>query len=379
MRVLVTSVASSGPLCMQLSTLGFEMAAIQPAYVDLGDFGSTRTRAAAGLPYTLVPPRVFPVRPYPYSLYLGGVADLVRRFQPDVLYGIGEPSELGIWQVVRLTRRHSPQTRIVLCSYENLRRDWSGFPRCLRGFAERATLPRVDMVAAGSHTAAATLIASGYDARRIRVVYTGVDEGRFQRCDAPAVRMELASGGGFVIGYVGRLVPEKGVDMLLQALANLPASCILAIAGSGRQEPELRALAARLGVADRVRWLGRVSYPQMPALYSALDAVAVPSRGISVWREQYGRVLVEAMLCGTPVVGSSSGAIPEVIGDAGLVFDEGDTGALTERLRRVAEEPGLAEELARRGLDRAAEQFTLEAQMRGLGEAFRQALELPAR
>ena len=96
----------------------------------------------------------------------------------------------------------------------------------------------------------------------------------------------------------------------------------------------------------------------MPAYYRQLDVLVVPSRTRSNWKEQFGRVAVEAMACGVPVVGSDSGEIPHVLGDAGLVFVEDDAAALRAHLARLMQDAGLQAELARRGRRRVLEHYT---------------------
>ncbi|MGB9873142.1 MAG: glycosyltransferase, partial [Anaerolineae bacterium] len=103
-----------------------------------------------------------------------------------------------------------------------------------------------------------------------------------------------------------------------------------------------------------------VSPERMPELLAQVDVVVLPSRTTRVWKEQFGRILVEAMACKVPVVGSDSGAIPEVVGDAGLIFPEGDTEALAECLQRLKESPQQRRELAKRGYVRATTLYSQE-------------------
>jgi glycosyltransferase involved in cell wall biosynthesis len=88
------------------------------------------------------------------------------------------------------------------------------------------------------------------------------------------------------------------------------------------------------------------------------DALVLPSRTTRLWKEQFGRVLIEAMACKVPVVASDSGAIPEVVGDAGLIFPEGDAQALADCLQRLMDSPELSQELAERGHARVLEHYT---------------------
>jgi glycosyltransferase involved in cell wall biosynthesis len=119
-------------------------------------------------------------------------------------------------------------------------------------------------------------------------------------------------------------------------------------------------LAEELGISKRVRFLGRVASMQMPGFYGSLDVLVLPSRTRPNWKEQFGRVLVEAMACGVVVVGSDSGEIPHVIGEAGLIFPEGDAGALRRQLTRLWDNPDLRIELSRRARQRVLDHYTQE-------------------
>jgi glycosyltransferase involved in cell wall biosynthesis len=162
----------------------------------------------------------------------------------------------------------------------------------------------------------------------------------------------------FVAGYAGRLVPEKGVDLLLQALAQLPAAARAHIVGAGPEQARLCQLAAELGLADRVTWTPLVPSTEMPGVLTSFDCLVLPSRTRPNWKEQFGRVVMEAMACGVPVIGSSSGELPNVIGDAGLIFPEGDAAALAEQLRQLWQQPPQRAALAARGRAQALARYT---------------------
>jgi glycosyltransferase involved in cell wall biosynthesis len=158
---------------------------------------------------------------------------------------------------------------------------------------------------------------------------------------------------------VARLVPEKGLIVLLQAAARLGGDWRLRIVGGGPLREHLEALAGELGIAERVSFLNQIPSTEMPRQYHEMDALAVPSLTTPTWKEQFGpRATVEAMASGLPVVGSNSGAIPNVIGDAGLVVPEGDVDALAGALYLLASNPHLRADLGQRGRARVLEHYT---------------------
>lgn len=156
------------------------------------------------------------------------------------------------------------------------------------------------------------------------------------------------------VAYAGRLETHKGVDVLLDAIAEDPR-LHLSVAGAGPREPHLRARVSSESLHERVKFFGALGHDDLPGFYRSADVVAVPSLTTVGWVEQFGRVAVEAMACGTPVVASASGALPDVVGHAGILVAPGDHTALREALLRVGLDPGLARMLRASGLRRAAE------------------------
>jgi glycosyltransferase involved in cell wall biosynthesis len=215
---------------------------------------------------------------------------------------------------------------------------------------------------AGSEEAASVLRIRGFEGPLAVIPQMGVDPEVF-RPDTSArrdAREEVGvPEGAFLAGYVGRLVPEKGVDLLVDAIPHVPGAHAL-IVGGGPRRRALERRASAAAAEARVHFAGDVPSLDVPRWIAALDCLVLPSRTTRRWKEQFGRVLVEAMATGVPVVGSSSGEIPSVIGDAGRIFVEGDGRALIGELRALAESRELRAELARRGRERALARYTQE-------------------
>ena len=185
---------------------------------------------------------------------------------------------------------------------------------------EAATLRRVDLGIGGNEAAARELSRKGV-ANVCVLPQLGIDPEGFRPEEKPVDRT-------LTIGYAGRLVPEKGVDFLIRAVAALEGEWRLRVLGKGPEEGALRALAEKLAVSDRIEFLPRVPHAEVAEFMRSLGVLALPSRTTEGWAEQFGHVLIEAVSSAVPVVASMSGSIPEVVGDAGLLFPEGDAESL---------------------------------------------------
>ncbi|XXF79111.1 glycosyltransferase family 4 protein [Myxococcaceae bacterium GXIMD 01537] len=161
--------------------------------------------------------------------------------------------------------------------------------------------------------------------------------------------------GAPVVGYLGRFVPEKGLELLAAALERLRTPWRALFVGGGPMEPWLREFAARR--PEQVRVLTGVSHDRVPRVLNAMDLMCAPSQTTPRWREQFGRMLVEAFACGVPVVASDSGEIPHTVGDAGIIVPESDESAWVRELEALLESPQRRTELTERGRARALDTF----------------------
>lgn len=201
----------------------------------------------------------------------------------------------------------------------------------------------------------------------------GVDETRFR----PQPQLELAASldipsDAFVVGYCGRFVVEKGLLTLCDALATLrylPQPWVWLLAGRGELRDAIQAQADLAGIGDRLRWATDIPHDQVPNYINLMHTLVLPSETTDKfktltakgWKEQFGHVLIEAMACAVPVIGSDSGEIPNVIDQAGLVFPEGNAPALADHLRLLMENLTRRQELAEAGYHRAMSYYTNRA------------------
>jgi len=364
--------------CRAIAEAGFELTALVARYCDCGDFGIASAPVDFDSPFRLRSAPVFPTRPYPYSRFLSGVAEAIALSEPDGVLYWGEPSELAASQVLGAAKRLQPEARLGVFVFENIDRQWRGKLSWLRGRAERRVLSYLDFAICATGTARDRLVRLGVPGDRCHIVYPQVDATRFHPVDTADLRAELDLQDRIVVGYCGRLVHEKGIDLLIDAVAELPEEYALLLVGGGREQPTLLARAAEIGIAGRVRHVDRVPVDQVPHYLCAMDMLVLPSRPVPQWQEQYGRVLPEAMLCGVPVIGSSSGAIPDVIGQAGLIFEQENVSALREAILRLGSDERLRSDLSTVGLEHARAAFS-NTYSRQLPEALRGSLAMPKR
>jgi glycosyltransferase involved in cell wall biosynthesis len=294
---------------------------------------------------------------------------LVAHIRPDVFHIDEESFNFATYQAMRAGVRFGAR-----CCFYN----WATVDRRYPppfGWFEQYAFRHAAHAIAGVQEAADILRRHGYCGPISVLPQFGVDPELFSPGDGGC-----GIGDGtlapspipFVIGYLGRLVPQKGLLDLIEALALLPAHTRVRLIGDGVQKPQLLARAAELGLSDRLELVAWTN--DVPAELRRLDALALPSHTTRGWKEQFGRVLIEAMSSGVPVVGSSSGEIPNVIGDAGLIFPEGDVPALAATLGRLAAQPALHADLARRGRARVLERYTQAALARQYYEVYREML-----
>lgn len=303
---------------------------------------------------------------------------IVHQVRPDVFHIDEEPYNLATFHAMRLAQ--SVNTRTVVFTWQNLFRRYP-LPFNLM---ERYVLNRTDALLVGNSEAAEVWQRKGYHGRMHLIPQFGVDPDIYYRRRRVTKKGKLSvfkqrkvsstSQPTLVIGYVGRLVEEKGLEILLLAASKLIGPWSMQILGNGPDRKRLEQVAQWLGVAPRVTFDHKMPSSHLPHYFSGLDVLVLPSLSRSNWKEQFGRVLIEAMACEVIVIGARSGAIPEVVGDAGLTFSEGSTDELQTHLQHLLDDVSLRESLRQKGRQRVIENYSQAAIAQHTVEVYREIL-----
>jgi glycosyltransferase involved in cell wall biosynthesis len=277
------------------------------------------------------------------------------RTPADVIYLHEEPHALTSFAVSLLKRRRT----LVIDSAVINTRGWFGG----RNVLEQATYRAIDLAFVRNAEVAEVIVRRGLDPAKLRgVLGNGVSRATFHPTERRAARAALGqlfpiatnalTSGRLVLAYAGRIWRPKGLAVLAKLRERLP--CEILVCGEVIDSDVARELAGAGAVV-----LPRLDVPDLRTFFSAADLFVLPSEPTPGWREQFGRVLVESIACGTPAIGSRLGAIPSILGDD-AVFEAGDLSSLTDVAKRFQGADDRAA-LLRRQSERLDANFTWEA------------------
>jgi glycosyltransferase involved in cell wall biosynthesis len=279
-----------------------------------------------------------------HAHYYPDLGRVMREERPDVVHLDEEPYNLATFLGVRAACRAGMPS--LFFTWQNINRRYP-FPfRIMEHYVYRHAAHAL----AGSEDAKRVLQEKRYPSGITVVPQFGVDPDMF-RPKASTLR-------NFTVGFLNRLVEAKGPMIALSALAALPSDVRMCMVGDGPLRGDIESAIRATRLENRVALRARIPSTEMPDLLRSLSVVVLPSLTTGNWKEQFGRVLIEAMACGVPVIGSDSGEIPNVIGDAGLIVPEGDAAALADAIRTVQTDVALRASLSRRGRERVLQNFT---------------------
>jgi len=266
----------------------------------------------------------------------------------DVVHCWEEPYIFVGGQIAKWSRR---DTTLVYATFQNIPKQ---YPPPFN-LIERYSMKRASgWIAFGRTVAEALEKRTGYSEKAHRVIPPGVDVNLFRpdRNAGREVRRKLNwdERGAPVVGYLGRFVEEKGLQMLMRVLDRTLSDWRALFVGTGPLEGVLRNWGATKG--ERVKVVTGVKHDEVPHYLNAMDVLCAPSQTTRRWREQFGRMLLESFACGVSVIASDSGEIPHVVGDAGLIVNEKDEQAWACSIACLLEDDKRRNEMRQRGLER---------------------------
>ena len=280
---------------------------------------------------------------------------LMKKYRFDAIHAWEEPYILAGYQIARLARK--TKTPFSFWTFQNINKR---LPPPFNYFERACVRTAAEWVAAGN-TVYSNALERGYPPKNGRVIPLAVNTSLFTSIpekERESRRRELGLSKP-VIGFLGRLVPAKGLRVLMEALEaldpDLPWS--LLVLGGGELQSEIENWAKRRG------WQGRVHIhlarqEDVPRYLALVDVLVAPSQTMRNWKEQFGRMLIEAFACGVPVIASDSGEIPHVVGDAGMIVPEKDVPAWTAAIHRMLRDTELRSRLRQSQISRV-QQFSV--------------------
>jgi glycosyltransferase involved in cell wall biosynthesis len=324
--------------------------------------------------------RILPVQPLTWGIRKNGLLNathiypgakkIVESLRPDIIELWEEPFSAVTTQFIFWTRKTVPNSKIVFFSAQNVLKRYP-FPFCA---FEKYAYHHAQFAFLMNRKVIEVIRRKGYD-KQFVVLPLGVDADIFRKKDTRHLKSMLGV-KGFVVGFVGKITRQKGILHLIETVSQVNKNVQLLIVGDGELRDEAEQLIDGVGLRGRTIFIDGVAHSQIPDYLNCMDILVLPSLSFPHLKEQFGRVIIEGMACEVPVIGSDSGEIPSTIGNAGLIFKEGDIRDLKEKIDALMRNRALRSSLARRGRKRVLEHFTwkviAEKQYRVYQELMRQ-------
>lgn len=352
MRVVVVSHLYADPAnrakLRSLAGLGVSLAVAVPDRWASNDGSEKPTSANEDDGIKLIPVPVRGEAGEPGRLNWDGktLGRVITDFRPDLVHIEEEPWTQVAALALRLARKLD--TRSVVSTSESVSQTHTIGERLRR---ERS-LRLATGVMASNKLALALATKRRPTAPRLSLPLLGV---------TPSPLKAREPHSNLAIAFVGRLVPERGLDLLFRACVGLAGRWSLIVIGTGPSQEELEELAQRLGIAARISWAGALPRQSVEEMWPRLDCLVLPSRTTERWVMTVGRAALHAMAHGVAVVGTNSGALPELVGDAGRIVPEEDVPALAAILQEFYADRSECERLGSMGRRRVVEEFSDDA------------------
>ena len=266
-----------------------------------------------------------------WTLFLiPSLPSILRKSRPDIVFCFQEEGTISLCWNLLCIKIFSPSTKVGFFSWQNIKIHGDKWHQRLRW---NLTKLLSDFFIAGSNEIAELFKSTGYNKEIYVQTEIGVSKKLFyqdsslrnQFRDKHNLKEEL------VIGFAGRMIQEKGIYDLSDALSKIDGINFKMVwAGDGDQLDKLK------DIRKEDIFLGKISMKEMHEFYNGIDLMILPSKTSPDWKEQFGLVAAQSLLCKTPVIGSNSGAIPEVIDNEDYIFDEGNSDQLAELITKFS-------------------------------------------
>lgn len=289
------------------------------------------------------------------SLYVfrKGLREAIRQFKPEVVH-VEQGTYAAVYaQTIRACRQLAPDAKATFFTWWNLPTPIRGIKKIL----EQYNLDHSACAIAGNQDAKDLLIGKGFHRPVCVMPQIGVSLNDYEIEQDASVRKQLGL-QGFVVGYIGRIAEEKGVEDLLKAMEGTSERWTLLTVGAGPFNDQLYALAKTFSI--RHSHVPSVRNEEIPQYLKQLDVLVLPSRKTPEWMEQFGHIIIEAMAAGVPVVGAQTGEIPNVIADAGILVRPEMPTEIRSALSDLANNSNLHTMLVRKGRERVERLYTHE-------------------
>lgn len=280
---------------------------------------------------------------------------VMKKAKPDVLYVEQGDNAFSYFQALTVGKMLNPKLTISFFTWVNWKHEFGWKYRFFWHFLERFNLWMSDRAIVGNHEAEKILREKGFQKPILVLPQLGMEMSFLPSKKESTEQKKVC--------FVGRMVEEKGVALLLNAfceIAKKHPDWNLYFVGAGPLKNKLEELVMKNDFSNRVFFLGSLSHEAVVEFLKNVDCMVLPSFDTKAWKEQFGHVLVEAMSLGVPVIGSTGGAIPWVIGDAGIIVEQQDEKALLQGLDEMLSDSGLREKYSQAGIERVKKKFTHE-------------------
>jgi len=295
-----------------------------------------------------------------------GMKRIVEEVKPDIVELWEEPFSGVTAHTIFWTKRIVPNAKVIFFSAQNIPKR---YPFPFSTF-ERYTYRNAQFAFLMNREVAEVLRGKGYE-KEFAILPLGVDADIFCKKDVSLLKKEMGL-RDFVIGFIGKITPQKGILDLIEAVSRINEKIQLLIIGNGDLRGEIEHRIELLGLGQKTVIMDGVPHSDVPDYLNCMDLVVFPSITLPRLREQIGRVIIEGMACEVPVIGSDSGEIPGTIGEAGLIFKETDVRDLKQKIVTVMKDRSLRGLLARNGRKRVLEHFTWKIIAQKQHQAYRE-------